>query len=476
MGHKLAVDELGLSEATLPLGDLDRIQAGDALRMPWPQSNAIVSNPPFHGDRNLRGLLGDDYIEWLKEEFGCGVKDHCVYWFRKAHDHLKPGQRAGMVGTNSISQNRARGASLNYIVENGGVITEAISSQDWPGVANVDVSIVNWIKAPEQDSAPVLDGQLVDGIDTALRPSTIPIADVPQLDANRGFAFQGFLPGAKFDISIEEAEQVLARTDAPYAEVVLPYLDGRDIARTIDQRPTRYTVDFGQMSLEEAMRYPAALDLIRGQAKDAREESNSYSRNPRWWQFLWPRPDFRKKVQGLSRFIAGSATAKRIFFLWCEPTWRPSNSTNMFAFDGDYQMAVLNSSIHTEWARGRSSTLEDRIRYTPSSAFETFPWPRIDTDSAGAIGTAGCALLSRRQAICTEERIGLTDLYNRHEEGAWADLGELRRELDTAVLSAYGWDDLEVGDSAAINQRLFALNREISAGGLEYEGPTGTGH
>jgi hypothetical protein len=249
MGHKLAVDELGLSEATLPLGDLDRIQAGDALRMPWPQSNAIVSNPPFHGDRNLRGLLGDDYIEWLKEEFGCGVKDHCVYWFRKAHDHLKPGQRAGMVGTNSISQNRARGASLNYIVENGGVITEAISSQDWPGVANVDVSIVNWIKAPEQDSAPVLDGQLVDGIDTALRPSTIPIADVPQLDANRGFAFQGFLPGAKFDISIEEAEQVLARTDAPYAEVVLPYLDGRDIARTIDQRPTRYTVDFGQMSL-----------------------------------------------------------------------------------------------------------------------------------------------------------------------------------------------------------------------------------
>lgn len=476
MGHKLAVDELGLSEATLPLEDLDRIQAGDALRVPWPQSNVIVSNPPFHGDRNLRGLLGDDYIEWLKEEFGCGVKDHCVYWFRKAHDHLKPGQRAGMVGTNSISQNRARGASLNYIVENGGVITEAISSQDWPGVANVDVSIVNWIKAPDQDPARVLDGHLVDGIDTALRPSTIPIADVPQLDANRGFAFQGYLPGAKFDISMEEAEQVLARTDAPYAEVVLPYLDGRDIARTIDQKPTRYTVDFGQMSLEEAMRYPAALDLIREHAKDAREESNSYSRNPRWWQFLWPRPDFRGVSGDLRRFVVGTRVAKRILFTWAQADWRPSDSTNMFAFDGDYQMAVLNSSIHTEWARGRSSTLEDRIRYTPSSAFETFPWPRIDTDSADAIGMAGCALLRRREAICTEEQIGLTDLYNRHEEGAWTELGDLHRELDTAVLSAYGWDDLEVDDSAAINERLFALNREIAAGDLEYDGPTGTVH
>ncbi len=61
-------------------------------------------------------MLGDDYVEWLKREFGVGVKDYCVYWFRKAHDHLAPGGRAGLVGTNSISQNRARGASLDYIV------------------------------------------------------------------------------------------------------------------------------------------------------------------------------------------------------------------------------------------------------------------------------------------------------------------------------------------------------------------------
>jgi hypothetical protein len=472
MGHKLAVDELGLSESTLPLEDLDRIQAGDALRTPWPRCDVIVSNPPFHGDRNLRGLLGDAYVEWLKEEFKCGVKDHCVYWFRKAHDHLEPGQRAGMVGTNSISQNRARGASLNYLVENEGVIADAISSQDWPGAANVNVSIVNWIKGPlDNEPSRMLDQRAVEGIDTALRPSTIPIADVPSLEANRGFAFQGYLPGAKFDISSEAAEELLARGDAPYAEVVLPYLDGRDIARTVDQKPSRFTIDFGQMTLEEAMRYPAALDIVREQAKAAREESNSYSRNPRWWQFLWPRPDFRRKAQSLPRFIAGSATAKRIFFVWCDPSWRPSNSTNMLAFDGNYEMAVLSSSIHTEWARGRSSTLEDRIRYTPSSAFETFPWPSTDTDTARAIGEAGQALLHRRQVICADAGIGLTDLYNQHEEGAWTDLGELHRGLDSVVLSAYGWDDLDVDDSVSVNQRLFELNREVVAGERQYPGP-----
>lgn len=473
MGHKLVVDDLSLTESTLPLEDLAGIQAGDALRLDWPRSSVIVGNPPFHGDRNLRGLLGDDYVEWLSEEFGCGLKDHCVYWFRKAHDHLEPGQRAGLVGTNSISQNRARAASLNYIVERDGVITDAVSSQNWPGDAVVEVSIVNWIRGPNHSEAPrSLDGHLVEGIDTALRPSTIPIADVPRLVQNRGYAFQGFLPGAHFDITVEEARALLERTDAVYAEVVLPYLDGRDIARTVDQSPSRYTIDFGQMTLESAMRYPAALELVREQAKQARESSNSYSRNPRWWQFLWPRPDFRRRTDGLSRFVAGSATAKRIFFVWCELDWRPSNSTNIFALDSDFEIAILTSSVHTEWARARSSTLRLDIRYTPSSAFETFPWPTVSDEVAIGIGEAGRGVIARRQEICAAEEIGLTILYNQRDEGAWTDLGDLHRELDCLVLRAYGWSDLNPEDHAEINRRLFEMNGAISSGERPYEGPS----
>jgi len=91
MGHKLAVEELDLAEATLPLEDLSGIRAGDALRVDWPRADAIVGNPPFHGSQNLRGELGDAYAEWLKGAFGVGLKDYCVYWFRKAHNQLEPG-------------------------------------------------------------------------------------------------------------------------------------------------------------------------------------------------------------------------------------------------------------------------------------------------------------------------------------------------------------------------------------------------
>jgi hypothetical protein len=145
MAQWLAGHELGLHERTLPLADLEGIRRDDALRAGWPEAEAIVSNPPYHGSQNLRGVLATEQIDYIESRFGVGLKDLCVYWFRKAAEVMRPGDRAGMVGTNSISQNRARGASLNYVVERGGVITDALSMHKWPGEAVVNVSIANWV-------------------------------------------------------------------------------------------------------------------------------------------------------------------------------------------------------------------------------------------------------------------------------------------------------------------------------------------
>ena len=65
---------------------------------------------------------------------------------------MKPGQRAGLIGTNTIRQNYSRLGGLDYIVGNGGTITEAVSSMYWPGEASLHVSIVNWIKGEQSGS------------------------------------------------------------------------------------------------------------------------------------------------------------------------------------------------------------------------------------------------------------------------------------------------------------------------------------
>jgi hypothetical protein len=80
MGHKLAVDELDIDERVLPLADLSGIRRDDALRIEWPEADAIIGNPPYHGTKFLRSELGDEYVEWLKNEFGIGIKDYAIYW------------------------------------------------------------------------------------------------------------------------------------------------------------------------------------------------------------------------------------------------------------------------------------------------------------------------------------------------------------------------------------------------------------
>jgi hypothetical protein len=476
MGQRQMMDWFGAAEPALPLVDLSGIQAGDALAQPWPTTDCIIGNPPFHGSQQVRSAFGNAYISWLKTTFKIGVKDYCVYWFRKAHDHLTSGQRAGLVGTNSISQNRARGASLEYIVTNGGVITDAVSTQDWPGEAGVDVSLVNWIRTPSSPpTAFVLDGEPVEGITPELRTPDRSTGVVAKLRANKGRCFQGPIPaGAGFIIPEVEAQALLARTDVDYLQVVRPYLIGEDIADDPGQQPRRWIIDFAKLPLEAAMQYPAALDIVRSRVKPTREGNNRAAYRRYWWQFAEARREMRTALTSLPRFITCNRVGKRLLLCWTSAWTSPSDLTNVFAFSDDYSMGILSSSTHAAWARSRSSTLEDRLRYTSSSVFETFPWPDpVPQTQRERVTEAIRNVIQRRQEICTANKIGLTTLYNTVDEGAYTDLKAMHTELDEAVAAAYGWPNAVAHDADKIVQRLLGLNREIAAGTRRYD-PFGT--
>jgi hypothetical protein len=470
MGQRQMIDRFGPAEAALPLVDLSGIATGDALAQPWPPTDCIIGNPPFLGASHVRASRGDAYVAWLKNTFSVGVKDYCVYWFRKAHDHLRAGQRAGLVGTNSISQNLGRSASLEYIVGNGGVLTDAVSTQKWPGDAKVHVSLVNWIKQPSTaPKAFVLDGQPVSGITAELRTPERSTGPVHQLRANLGKAFEGPSPKAEgFVITKEEAERLLS-LPGTYRDVVRPYLGSADIARDVSQSAGRWAIDFGVMSLEAAMRYPAALDIVRERVKPVREANNREAYRRNWWQFAEPRRGLREALRGRDRYIVMGRHGKRLLFAWCDPWVLASDATKVFAFDDDYSMGILSSHFHDAWATSRSSTIKGDPRYTNTSCFETFPWPfPITGAQRKRIGDASRGVIARRQEICGANGYGLTTLYNAVDEGAYTDLAALHRELDAAVGAAYGWPKAVVRDGDEIVRRLLVLNREIAAGKRSY--------
>jgi hypothetical protein len=123
-----------------------------------------------------------------------------------------------------------------------------------------------------------------------------------------------------------------------------------------------------------------------------------------------------------------------------------AHSLGVMAFEKLAPFAVLQSRIHEYWARFFSSTLEERLRYSPSDCFESFPFP-IGFDADKDLEKIGQAYNDHRSTTMIATGLGLTKTYNRfHDSDDKAnDILELRRlhdEMDQAVLRAYGWDDL----------------------------------
>lgn len=470
MGHRQMVDRFGEAEPVLPLIDLSGIRRDDALRADWPEVEAIIGNPPFLGSQLLRAGLGGDYVDWLKNRFGAGVKDLCVYWFRKAHDSMLPGQRAGLVGTKSIAQNSARAGSLDYIVANGGVITDAISNQKWPGDAKVHVSIVNWVKQPESEGRFTLDGDSVIGITASLREATNSGWVPKPLAVNANRSFQGPIPvGSGFIVSPDVAAGMLATSPIDYSEVVRPYLTSSDIADDLGQRPSRWIIDFAQKTLEAALRFPLALSIVQAEVKPFRQTVRRAGHRLRWWQYGEPRVGLRKALSNLERSIVVGAHGKRMLLAWLDSWTLASNANMVFAFDDDYSMGILMSRAHDAWAWAQSSTLKGDLRYTPTTVFATFPWPDPVSDaSRQKVAAAASALYSRRSELCIEHSMGLTKLYNLMDEGGFTDLAALHKALDVAVAEAYGWPSSVAQDAAELVKRLTELNRQISTGERPY--------
>ncbi len=260
-------------EKPLPLDNMDsNILRQDAILEPWPEADAIIGNPPFQSKNKMQEEFGASYVEDIRNMYPDmpGRADFCVYWFRKAHDSLKQGARAGLVGTNTIRQNFSREGGLDYIVSNGGTITDAVSSQEWSGEANVHVSIVNWVKGDyegrrllskqvatevighgtEKEKIPVFETREVEVIPASLT-FEIDVTQAVRLRTNMHSkaCFQGQTHGhAGFLVPHDEAGEWI-RKDSRNGNVLFPFMTADELLGFIPNRPQKTTRSRYQTSL-----------------------------------------------------------------------------------------------------------------------------------------------------------------------------------------------------------------------------------
>jgi len=458
---------------------MDAILAYDADGKPvepeWPVADVIIGNPPFLGGGRIRSGLGSKYTEDVFTIYGNRLpnfSDLVCYWFEKSRAMIEKGivKRAGLLSTNSI-RGGANRKSLDRIKETGDIFM-AWSDRPWVlNGASVRVSIVGYDSGIEAEK--MLNGVATTFINPDLT-STVNITLSQLLTENANLAFQGPSPKAPFDIDRQVALLLLANSgninNRPNSDIVRPVVSAIDLVRGSRRK---YTIDFALMSLEEAAQYEAPFEYVKQNVLPVRQSSRQNDYRGMWWQYARPRPEMREALKGLKRYIATPRVAKHRIFAWLAIEILANDGTIAIARDDDYFFGVLHSMPHELWALRMGTSLEDRPRYTPTSTFETFPFPwppgqePTDDPSVQAIAQAAKELVEKRDAWLNPPGLSdaelkkrtLTNLYNQRP--TWLDLAH--KKLDKAVLAAYGWSDLLTDDGINEDEvlaRLLALNLE----------------
>ena len=303
---------------------------------------------------------------------------------------------------------------------------------------------------------PAINANLTVGVD---------LTAAKRLEENLGIAFMGDTKGGPFDIPDKLARQMLSSPN-PHGkgneDVVRPWVNGRDIT---DRSRGMWIIDFGDMPIDQAMLYEAPFEFVNTHIRPTRINNRRALYANNWWWHMEPRPGMRSALNGLTRYIATPRVTKHRLFAWIGSDTLSDSAIIAVAREDDYTFGVLHSRFHELWARGTGTQLrevESGFRYTPTTCFETFPFPRPTEEQREAISAAVAELNSLREgwlnpvgvSAAELRRRTLTSLYNQRP--TW--LENIHARLDAAVADAYGWPaDLP---DAEMLERLLGLNLE----------------
>lgn len=468
----------------------------------WQEANYIVSNPPFIGNARMREVLGDGYAETLRQVYQDvpDTVDFVMYWWHKAAELVRLGKvaRFGFITTNSIRQvrqrkvidfHRSQKKSIRLIfaipdhpwVDGGAAVRIAMTAAELDDSKNLvkiaqlgTVISENEGETPE-DSADLVEvrSQNVGQIFSDLRTG-INIASATALKAQSDLCCTGVkVYGSGFIINYEELKKSAFKTE----KIIRYYRNGRDVTQ---KSRNVYVIDcFGltQKQLQES--YPEIYQFLLERVYPDRSVERDKKIKDNWWLFERNRPELRKALESIQRYIVTVETAKQRVFSFLDSSILPDVTLIVIPVEDSYFLGVLSSRIHVTWTLATGGTLEDRPRYNKTKCFDPFPFPDSTPEQKQTIRELGEKLDNHRKKVQSQHpEITITGMYNLLEKlragepfteadktynnkALVSTLKQIHDELDAAVLEAYGWEK-NISDEEIL-ERLVALNVERSA-------------
>lgn len=460
--------------------------------------DAFVGNPPFLGGQKITGAMGTAFRNYLVRWVADGQRgsaDLVVYFFLSCYDLLREGSGLGFLAVNTIAEGDTRQVGLERLVKQGAILFGAWPNEAWPGKASVVTSRVHLFKGVWAGKK-LLSSREVEYISPFLSDEDEWSPRV--LASNSGKSFQGvIILGDGFVLDTQEGVDTLMAGEQSSQEVIHAYIGGDDLNSNFNQSASRWVIGFWDWPLDRetvgswqlgspkeqkqwlrngsvprdfpgkvAADYPRVLAYVEEKVKPERDGNNDRGAREKWWRHLRPRAElFHVMGQGkhffshpagwtgddpiIARVICcARAATKYPLFELCSTNQIFSDGIGVFTLFDHAHYAMLNSAIHAVWAWKHSSSLETRMRYTPTDCFETFPFPLLER--ATDLEALGIALETARRRAFEAFDVGLTDLYNLYHDPTKreAELEELRRvhlSVDECFVRALGFDDLDLG-------------------------------
>ncbi|GGM01014.1 class I SAM-dependent DNA methyltransferase [Glutamicibacter protophormiae] len=403
---------LGMAPEPLPLGTVETIYVGNALRTDWLQivprseQTIIMGNPPFLGHASRTEEQARELRDvWEREDIG--RLDYVTGWYKKAIDFfgMMTKGRFAFVSTNSITQGEPVPALFGPIFAKGWRIRFAHQTFTWtseaPGAAAVHCVIVGFDR--NEKTAPQLftyetvrshavavparniNGYLLDAPSVFVEQRrTILAADLPP-------AVFGSMPrdGGHLLVGVEEIDEV--RQDPFAAKYLRKFVQAKELIRNED----RWCLWMTDLDPSDVSKSPILKERLEAVAKFRSESKAASTREMASTPYLFgqrsqPNVDYvciPRHFSETRHFATVSHFGPEVI----------CGDANFKAEDPDgFLFGVISSSMFLAWQKAVGGRIKSDLRFSNTLVWNTFPLPKLSEPQKQSIIDAGQQILAAR--------------------------------------------------------------------------------
>jgi len=448
-GNALRLDWLSICP---PTGTAVKHHADDLFESPLDQAQIdfeneggetfICGNPPYKGSNwrskeqtsDLGALAASRSKDWRALDYVAG-------WLLKASEYSKRSNTSvSFVTTNSICQGVQASILWPLLFEDGLSIHFAHTSFKWSNLAsyNAGVSVIILGLQTQVSSAKKMYGLSAEG-ETIIRHVSKINAYLLNADnvivsgAKSSIGFEteitdgsGALDGGHLVLTNFQKKELTSNSSTNISHFIRPYLgSGEFIKGTIRWCLWIEDDDLAQAEAEPEIK--TRIDAVRKYRENAGTRAKTASGRPH--KFAW----INKRI-GSQILIPTVFSEKREYITagFFDDEVIINNAASIVQNPNLSTFAVISSSMHICWVRAVAGKLEDRLRYTSSTCFNTFPLPYLtDKNKVDLTFCAENILLAREAHFPAS----IADLYD--PEKMPANLREAHERNDEVLERIY---------------------------------------